>query len=310
VSNSNLVSDYKKVETSSLIPYINNSRTHSDEQINQIAASIKEFGFTNPVLIGSDGGIIAGHGRVMAAKKLNLNQVPCIELAHLSEAQKKAYIIADNQLPLNAGWDLDMLRAEVEQLQELDFDLDVLGFDDGFIGSLYLDAEDDKPLGRTEERVSSGESTSMPRGGSVPVKLWRELNMLNGNVLDFGSGQDVHEFNKYDPFTNPDYSQLLKTFDVVMCNYVLNTQPSNHLIIDIVNIISKLTNDIALFAVVNDKSLAGGEACGGLEPRTSAELIDILDIFFSSVEQVESKRFNGFICRQSKHVLLEEQKHA
>lgn len=129
-------SDYKKVELLKLIPYVNNSRTHSDEQVAQIAASIKEFGFTNPVLIDGDGGIIAGHGRVMAARKLNLDEVPCIVLDHLSEAQKKAYIIADNQLPLNAGWDLDMLRVEIENLQEMDFDLDLLGFDDDVIDKL------------------------------------------------------------------------------------------------------------------------------------------------------------------------------
>ena len=125
-------------KTSELIPYINNSRTHSDAQINQIASSIKEFGFTNPVLIDEQGGLIAGHGRVMAAKKLSIEEVPCIVLDGLTEAQKKAYIIADNQLPLNAGWDLDTLRLEVESLQELDFNIDLLGFDANF----FLDVVD------------------------------------------------------------------------------------------------------------------------------------------------------------------------
>lgn len=136
------IPDYKSVNINDLIPYANNSRTHSDEQVNQIASSIKEFGFTNPVLIDSDGGIIAGHGRVMAAKKLGMSEVPCIALSHLTEAQKKAYIIADNQLPLNAGWDIDMLRLEVETLQELDFNLDLLGFDGDTIEKLLdIDAE-------------------------------------------------------------------------------------------------------------------------------------------------------------------------
>lgn len=93
-----LVHEYKIKPIGDLIPYINNSRTHSDEQVNQVAASMKEFGFTNPVLIDSDGGIIAGHGRVMAAKKLSIDEIPCIELVGLTDAQKKAYIIADNQL--------------------------------------------------------------------------------------------------------------------------------------------------------------------------------------------------------------------
>ena len=112
-----------------LIPYARNSRTHSDDQVAQIAASIREFGWTNPVLVDGDNGIIAGHGRVLAARKLGLAEVPCIELAHLSEAQKKAYIIADNKLALNAGWDNELLALEFGELQELGFDLDLTGFD-------------------------------------------------------------------------------------------------------------------------------------------------------------------------------------
>jgi len=125
--------DYKIKIVDDLIPYINNARTHTDEQITQVAASIKEFGFTNPVLIDGKGGIIAGHGRVMAAKKLGIDEVPCIELSNLSKAQRKAYVIADNQLALNSGWDLDMLKIEIQGLQEVDFDISILGFDDEFI---------------------------------------------------------------------------------------------------------------------------------------------------------------------------------
>jgi len=117
---------------SDLIPYANNSRTHSDDQINQVASSIKEFGFTNPVLIDEQGGIIAGHGRVMAAKKLGLAEVPTITLGGLTKAQLKAYVIADNQLALNSGWDMNALKLEIETLSEMDFDIDLLGFDDSF----------------------------------------------------------------------------------------------------------------------------------------------------------------------------------
>ena len=138
--------DYQieKISVSSLIPYVNNSRTHSEEQVSQVAASIKEFGFTNPILIDEENGIIAGHGRLMAAQKLDMDQVPCLRLVGLTEAQKKAYVIADNQLALNSGWDLDMLRLEVENLQELDFDLEMLGFDEDVIDKL-LDIEADLP---------------------------------------------------------------------------------------------------------------------------------------------------------------------
>ena len=116
--------------TENLIPYANNSRTHSDDQINQVASSIKEFGFTNPVLIDEQGGIIAGHGRVMAAKKIGLAEVPTITLAGLTKAQVKAYVIADNQLALNSGWDFDTLNLEVESLTEMGFDVSLLGLSD------------------------------------------------------------------------------------------------------------------------------------------------------------------------------------
>ena len=129
-----------------LIPYARNSRTHSDAQIAQVAASIREFGFTNPVLIDGADGIIAGHGRVMAARKLGLDKVPCIRLAHLTETQKRAYIIADNKLALNAGWDEEMLGLELAELREVDFDLDLTGFDGDAIEQLLNPPErNDEP---------------------------------------------------------------------------------------------------------------------------------------------------------------------
>ena len=113
-----------------LIPYIRNSRTHSDEQIAQVAASIVEFGWTNPILVGADGVIIAGHARLLAARKLKMSEVPVIVLDHLSETQRRALVLADNKLALNAGWDDDMLRVELESLKEDAFNLDLVGFTD------------------------------------------------------------------------------------------------------------------------------------------------------------------------------------
>lgn len=136
---SGLKVEYKKIKE--LIPYCNNSRTHSDEQVLQIASSIKEFGFTNPVLIDGQGGIIAGHGRVMAAKKLGLAEVPCIVLDGLSEAQKKAYIIADNKLALNSGWDEELLRVEFAELTDLGFDLALTGFEVAELQNIFLESE-------------------------------------------------------------------------------------------------------------------------------------------------------------------------
>lgn len=106
-----------------LIPYARNSRTHSESQVAQIAASIREFGFTNPVLIDAEGGIIAGHGRVMGARQLGLAEVPCLRLAHLSEAQRRAYVIADNKLAMNAGWNEEMLALELRELMEGGYDV-------------------------------------------------------------------------------------------------------------------------------------------------------------------------------------------
>jgi len=119
---------YKRVSTESLIPYARNSRTHSDAQVTKIAASIKEFGFLNPVIIDGQSGIIAGHGRVLAAKKLGLLELPAIEASHLTDAQRRAYIIADNRLALDAGWDDEMLRVEFEELTEAGFNLELTGF--------------------------------------------------------------------------------------------------------------------------------------------------------------------------------------
>jgi hypothetical protein len=134
-----IINNKKVIE---LIPYVNNARTHSDEQVIQIAASIKEFGFTNPVLIDGENGIIAGHGRLMAAKKLGLEEVPTIELSHLSEAQRKAYILADNKLALNSGWDNDLLAIEFAELNELGFDLDLTGFSSEEIGVDGFEADE------------------------------------------------------------------------------------------------------------------------------------------------------------------------
>ena len=128
---------YKKALVADLIPYARNSRTHSDEQVTKIAASIKEFGFLNPVIIDGENGIIAGHGRVMAAKKLGLEEVPVIEAGHLTDAQRRAYVIADNRLAeVGSEWDQEMLRVEFAELEELGFDLELTGFSLDEIGAL------------------------------------------------------------------------------------------------------------------------------------------------------------------------------
>lgn len=134
---------YYLADINDLIPYIRNARTHSESQIAQIAASIKEFGFLSPILIAEDNTILAGHGRLAAARKLGLTKVPCVKESHLTETQRRAYIIADNKLSLNAGWDEDILAIELSELQGADFDLDLLGFDEIELASIF---EDDKEV--------------------------------------------------------------------------------------------------------------------------------------------------------------------
>jgi ParB family chromosome partitioning protein len=121
-------------EASLLVPYDKNAKIHEEDQIDQIAASIKEFGFTNPILLDGDNGVIAGHGRLRAAQKMGMEQVPTVELSHLSEAQKRAYILADNRLAeVNTSWDFDLVSIELNALQADGFEIELTGFDDGFL---------------------------------------------------------------------------------------------------------------------------------------------------------------------------------
>jgi len=133
----------KQTPIDELIPYASNSRTHSDEQVAQIAASIKEFGFNNPVLLDKENGIIAGHGRVLAGRKLGLKEVPTIELSHLTDTQRKAYVIADNKLALNAGWDMELLSLEMGDLENEGFDISLLGFDVGELKLIFETPQDE-----------------------------------------------------------------------------------------------------------------------------------------------------------------------
>ncbi len=142
----------RKVED--LIPYARNSRTHSDAQVAQIAASVREFGWTNPVLVDGENGIIAGHGRVLAARKLGMAEVPCIELAGLTDTQRRAYIIADNKLALNGGWDDELLAVELGELNAADFDMALIGFDAGELSAaMGLDEELDGEAPKIDEGI-------------------------------------------------------------------------------------------------------------------------------------------------------------
>lgn len=171
--------------TDDILPYVRNSRTHSDSQVAQIAASIREFGWTNPILVDADGTIIAGHGRLMAARKLGEQRVPVITLGHLTEAQKRAYVIADNQLAMNAGWDAEMLKVEIADLASLDFDLSLLGFDDKMLASLTAEA--------TEGLTDPDE---VPEAPANPVTVLGDVWVLGNHRIICGSSTEADTVTK------------------------------------------------------------------------------------------------------------------
>ncbi len=157
----------EKYPTEKLIPYARNSRTHNDEQIAQIVASIKEFGFTNPILIGDDDVIIAGHGRLMAAQRLGMTEVPVIRLPHLTETQRRALVIADNKIALNAGWDEEMLHLEMEELSELDFDLNLLGFNPDELNEIQLFGEEKSSGNTDDDEVPEAPEEAITKRGDI-----------------------------------------------------------------------------------------------------------------------------------------------
>jgi len=167
--------DYKTLAVADLIPYARNSRTHSDAQVAKIAASIREFGFLNPIIVDGSNGIVAGHGRVLAAQKLGLTTLPVIEASHLTEAQKRAYVIADNRLALDAGWDLEMLRVELTDLKGMDFDLSLTGFEIGEIGKLML------------TRGGNTDPDAIPEPPAKPVSVLGDVWVLGKHRLICGS---------------------------------------------------------------------------------------------------------------------------
>ena len=170
-----------------LIPFARNPRTHSNAQIAQIAASIAEFGFNSPILVDSNAGIIAGHGRLLAARKLGLKEVPVIVLDHLTEAQKRAYVIADNQLALNAGWDEDLLRLELAALQDEDFNVGLIGFEDQELARLL--AAQDAAEGLTDE-------DAVPELPQTPVSTIGDLWILGNHKLLVGDATNEADVSR------------------------------------------------------------------------------------------------------------------
>ncbi|WNO10526.1 site-specific DNA-methyltransferase [Teredinibacter sp. KSP-S5-2] len=206
-----VVSTIEQWPVAKLIPYARNARTHSDAQVDQIAASIVEFGFVNPILVGENNVIVAGHCRLLAAQKLGMDVVPVIVLSHLSDTQRRALIIADNQLALGAGWSEEMLHLELAELSELDFDLDLLGFSDADLDKyLSLDTDESK---EAEESVPEPEENPIARLGDIWILGEHRLmcgdstNMDDVNrLMDGGLADMVVQ----DPPYNVDYGNAAK----------------------------------------------------------------------------------------------------
>lgn len=192
---------YETRKVADLIPYVNNARTHSDEQVTQLASSIKEFGFINPVIIDDHNGLIAGHGRLLAAKKLGIDEVPVLVESHLTEAQKKAYILADNKLALNAGWDADLLKVELSELKDLGFDnLDTIGFSENEIKDILnteLEAAEDEGAGEIPEE---------PKTQRGDIWILGEHRLMCGDSTSENDVKTLMQDEKADlVFTDPPY---------------------------------------------------------------------------------------------------------
>ena len=188
-----------------LLPYARNARTHSEDQVAQVAASIREFGWANPILAGPDGVIIAGHARLLAARKLGMTEVPVIVLDHLTEAQRRALILADNKLALNAGWDEEMLRVELDSLKEESFDLDLVGFSDQELEDLLSDPEETRE-GLTDEDSVPEEQEKVV---TVPGDVWvlGEHRLLCGDATQMDAVEKVLACGLADMvFTDPPYN--------------------------------------------------------------------------------------------------------
>ena len=163
----NRVSEMNLVDIDKLIPYVNNARTHSKEQINKLRASIREFGFINPVIIDRDYNVIAGHGRIMASKEEGIDKVPCVFVDYLTDAQKKAYILADNRMALDADWDEELLKVEIESLQGADFDLNLTGFDEAELMDIFGDDNQSRVKDDDFDLTAALEKASFVEKGDV-----------------------------------------------------------------------------------------------------------------------------------------------
>lgn len=220
---------YKNIDD--LLPYVNNARTHDEMQINQIASSIKEFGFNSPIAIDNDNMILCGHGRLLGAKKLGLKEVPTVCLSHLTPQEKKAYILADNKISLNSGWDFDLLKLEFEDLKSVDFDLSLTGFSDNEINDLFNDI-DQKDAKDDDFDVESQTSDVNIKSALGDIWILGEHRLMCGDSTSENDVKALMQDEKADMvFTDPPYNVAVGDKNKVLNQF----QPSNRITENIAN---------------------------------------------------------------------------
>ncbi len=293
----------EQIALSDITPYARNPRVN-DEAVTAVARSIQEFGWQQPIVVDKSNVIIVGDTRYRAALSLGLRKAPVVIAKGLTKAKVKAYRIADNKVGEIATWDDALLKLELGDLI-LDPGEDTGAVFTGFMGdelAAFLEEEPEKPAAVNGKTVidadTYGGATALSRSASAPLRYWKKHQLLQGSVLDFGSGTEQHDFARYDIVHAAEVAPLLVQYDTVMCNYVLNVQPTDHLVDLILSLLLHLTKKkgTCLIAIETKKQGAGSAASGGRPTKTPTQWALILDRFFE-VEKVKAG-FCGFVCRR------------
>ena len=292
------------VPIAEVIPYHRNPRNNA-EAVAGVARSIKDFGWNQPIVVDKKNVIIVGDTRFRAAHSLGLKTVPRV-VAQLTAAKAKAYRIADNKVGEVATWDDGLLKLELADLMAddgaVELTTEFVGIDRADLMTLLDrdDAQGDLINGSSADQVAPtdyGGATALQRG-SAPFRYWREHDRLKGQVLDFGAGKEQHDHARYDIVHAPDIVPLLGQYDTVVCNHVLNCQPTDHLVDLVLALLVHLTksNGTCLIAVQNRKAASSKSTAGTRINRTATEWTETISRFFQ-VTKVDAS-FIGFVCKR------------
>lgn len=272
-----------------LKPYENNPRSN-ESAISDVKESLKRYGPTQAIVVDQDDVIIIGHTRFQAALSLGWTKFPVLKLTHLSDAEVKGLRIADNKTGESATWNPELLKVEFTALKKFTAKAPVFtGFSVPEVDKLF------KPETPAKAADEYGGATAIVRG-SAPRKFWEKNKLIEGTVLDLGGGLDEHEYPMYDMKTQPDPSVLLERYDTVMANYLLNVQPSDHLIDMLLALCYQLTVDDGkvLLACLDSPNMDYKPQCGNRKHKTAGEWLKLIERFFTA-ERVDAN-FCGFVC--------------